>query len=170
MTAVYHWEQMGSTLPKFERRTTVCSAPNEAQATERLLAEAKEYPATEQIKFLGDYLVQELDDSPGDLPVEVAHEMTIGVHPESGAIIDPKAFVDQHWGRSKIASCDALGFEHVWYNLDGMSSGCYNCEAVREGRLWERAAETKRAEQGGGGSTPISGRVGSDSSDAADPD
>lgn len=51
MTAIYHWERMGCTLPKFERRTTICSAADETQATERLLAEAKEYPAGDHIRF-----------------------------------------------------------------------------------------------------------------------
>jgi hypothetical protein len=148
MTAIYHWEQMGSTLPKFERRTTICSAPDEERAVEKLLAEAKEYPTSDHIKFLGDYLIQEIDEPPSDEPVEVAHEMSIGVDPNAGQIVKPNEFLKNYWDRSRIASCDALGFEHVWHNRDGETSGCYNCDVVREGRLWETDPEPKRAEQG----------------------
>ena len=147
MTAIYHWEQMGSSLPKFERRTTVCSAPDEERAIERLLAEAKEYPTNEHIKFLGDYTIQEIDEPPSERPVEVAHEMTIGVDPDSGGIIEPERFLQQCWQRSRMESCDEAGFEHVWHNRDGETSACYNCEVVREGRMWETDTETKRAEQ-----------------------
>jgi hypothetical protein len=146
MTAIYHWDRMGCTLPKFERRTTICLAADETQATERLLAEAKEYPAGDHIRFLEDYFIQEVDDPPGEEPVAVAHELTIGVNPGSGAIIEPKEFLQQYWGRSRIESCDALGFEHAWYNRDGMNSACYNCDVVREGRLWEGHSEAQQAE------------------------
>jgi len=37
----------------------------------------------------------------------------------------------------KANSCEAVGAEHWWYNIDGKSSGCYHCEVVRTGRLWE---------------------------------
>jgi hypothetical protein len=141
MTAIYHWEHMGCTLPKFERRTTICSASDVEQATERLLMEAKAYGAGQNIKFLGDYLIQKIDDPLGEEPVEVAHELTIGVDPESGAIIEPHEFLQQYWDRSQIESCDVLGFQHVWYNRDDVNSACYNCEVVREGRLWETHAE-----------------------------
>ena len=160
MTAIYHWEQMGSTLPKFERRTTICSVPDEARAIERLLAEAKDYPTSGHIKFLGDYFIQGIDDPPSDEPIEVAHEMSIGVDPNSGRIIEAEEFLEHHWGRSRIESCDTLGFEHVWHNLDGKSSACYNCEEVREGRLWETDAESKLAEQGVGGQPATPPRVG----------
>ena len=154
MTAIFHWEQMGSTLPKFERRTTICSAPDEARAVERLLAEAKDYPVSEHIKFLGDYFIQEIDEPPSDEPVEVAHEMSIGVDPISGKVIEPDEFLEHHWDRSRIESCDALGFEHVWHNRDGERSACYNCDEVREGRLWETDTESKVAEQGAVGDPP----------------
>src|ERR1043165_1526582 len=39
---------------------------------------------------------------------------------------------------SKGRDCEAVGGEHEWYNRDNVTSGCYHCEVVREGRLWER--------------------------------
>lgn len=39
---------------------------------------------------------------------------------------------------SKGEDCERVGGYHHWYNKDGMSSGCYHCEIVREGQLWKR--------------------------------
>jgi hypothetical protein len=35
--------------------------------------------------------------------------------------------------------CEAVGASHRWYNRDGKTSGCYHCEVIREGRLWEKS-------------------------------
>jgi hypothetical protein len=113
MTAIYHWERVGDTLPKYERRTTICSAADEEAATEALLCEAKEYPAYEHIVFLDDYCIEEIDEPSSDEPIEVASELTIGVDPASGATIEPDQFLEQYWCVSRIESCDALGFRHV---------------------------------------------------------
>jgi hypothetical protein len=32
--------------------------------------------------------------------------------------------------------CEAAGDSHHWYNVDNRSSGCYHCEVVRSGQLW----------------------------------
>jgi hypothetical protein len=37
----------------------------------------------------------------------------------------------------KAANCETVGAAHWWYNKDDVSSGCYHCEVVRSGRLWE---------------------------------
>jgi hypothetical protein len=39
----------------------------------------------------------------------------------------------------KGQDCEAVGGVHSWYNLDDISSGCYHCKIVRQGRLWESA-------------------------------
>lgn len=143
MTAIFHWERMGNTLPKFERRVTICLAADQEAATETLLREAREYPTTDHIVFLGDYSIEELDDRPSKVPIEVAHELTIGVDLTTGVTIDPDQFLAQHWCASRIESCDTLGFQHVWYNIDNLTSGCYNCKVVREGRLWEHGTRAK---------------------------
>jgi hypothetical protein len=39
----------------------------------------------------------------------------------------------------KGQDCEAVGGVHSWYNLDDIRSGCYHCEIVRQGRLWESA-------------------------------
>lgn len=36
----------------------------------------------------------------------------------------------------KGRDCEAVGGWHHWYNIDDKSSGCYHCEIVRPGRLW----------------------------------
>ena len=147
MTAVYHWEQMGSTLPKFERRTTICSAKDEEEATGILLTEAQDYPTSEHIVFLGEYTIQELDEEPSREPVEVAHELNIGVEPNFGTIIGPERFLDAFWDASRIEDCEALGLHHVWHNRDNKTSGCYNCRKIELGRLWEDQDGPKPAEQ-----------------------
>lgn len=38
----------------------------------------------------------------------------------------------------KPEDCEALGMEHVWFNIDDVVSGCYNCQVVRAGQLWRR--------------------------------
>lgn len=38
----------------------------------------------------------------------------------------------------KGRDCEALGGVHSWYNRDGLSSGCYHCTVVREGRHWDQ--------------------------------
>jgi hypothetical protein len=148
MTAIFHWKPIGETLPKFERRVTICSAADEEAATEALLREAKEYPTSEHIVFLDAYCVEEIDERPGRVPIEVAHELTIGVDLKTGATIEPDEFLDHYWCASRIESCDTFGFQHVWHNIDNLTSGCYNCKVVREGRLWEQEPEAKEeAEQ-----------------------
>lgn len=147
MTAIYHWEATGSTLPKFERRTTICSASDEQSAEAVLMKEAEEYQS-EHIKILDNYLTQEIDSPPSEEPIEVAHEMTIGVDLDSGAVIEPSDFIRCHWNVSRITSCDKFGLEHSWHNRDGATSACYNCEEVREGQLWKSSTEAEPAEQG----------------------
>ena len=144
MTAVYHWDRMGDTLPKYERRTTICSAVDEEAATEVLLREAREYPDGEQIVFLEEYDIELIGEELSEEPIEVAFEMTIGVDPTSGATIEPDRFLEQYWFASKIESCDVLGFKHIWNNIDNLTSGCYNCKVVRKGRLWEQSPETEK--------------------------
>ena len=140
MTAIYHWEVTGTTLPKFERRTTICSAFDEQRAEVALMKEAEEYQS-DHITLLDDYTIQEILGPPCAAPVEVAHEMIIGVDPDSGTAIKPDEFLRQQRKVSSIKSCDTLGREHSWYNKDGVSSACYNCDVVREGRLWETGEE-----------------------------
>jgi hypothetical protein len=40
----------------------------------------------------------------------------------------------------KRKDCEAIGNRHEWYNIDGVTSGCYHCEIVREGQLWKTSA------------------------------
>jgi hypothetical protein len=40
---------------------------------------------------------------------------------------------------AKGEDCERVGGRHSWYNRDNASSGCYHCEVVRPGKLWESA-------------------------------
>jgi hypothetical protein len=134
MTAAYHWEQLGAKLPKFERRTTVCSAADDESAHNALLQEAMDY-GDAHTRMLGDPVFQEIGEPLGPDPVEVASEMTVAVNPRSGRIIHPEQFDAEYWWHSRIESCDALGFEHSWYNRDGVTLACYNCRDTKQGHL-----------------------------------
>lgn len=136
MTAIFYWEAQGKTLPKFERRTTICSASDVMRAEEILLAEAESYQ-NDHIKFLNEYEIQEIDETLGESPVEIAASITIALNSDSGKIIEPQEFVQQFLNGSRITSCDTFGIEHSWYNRDGASSACYNCNELRDGCLWK---------------------------------
>jgi hypothetical protein len=38
----------------------------------------------------------------------------------------------------KGEDCEAAGGAHEWYNRDGNTSGCYHCQVIRDGQLWQR--------------------------------
>jgi len=39
---------------------------------------------------------------------------------------------------SKGDDCEKHGGNHEWYNKDNIRSGCYHCEVVRQGKLWNK--------------------------------
>ena len=51
--------------------------------------------------------------------------------------------------------CEAVGGWHRWYNQDERHSGCYHCQVVAHGRLWE----TSPTGQPGGGAHASSGQA-----------
>jgi len=38
---------------------------------------------------------------------------------------------------AKTENCEAVSADHWWYNIDDEHSGCYNCEMIKPGRLWQ---------------------------------
>jgi hypothetical protein len=54
------------------------------------------------------------------------------------------------WAAPKGKDCDTVGGEHWWYNIDGATSGCYHCDVVRPGRLWEHGSNGDIASGGDG--------------------
>jgi hypothetical protein len=49
----------------------------------------------------------------------------------------------------KGRGCEAVGGWHHWYNIDDESSGCYHCEVVRPGQLWNDSASTPTSDDSG---------------------
>lgn len=143
MTAIYLWNEEENSIRKYERRTTICKASDKEDATERLLRESKDYPI-DGIEFLGEYCIQEIDDPMGDEPVEVAHEMSLGMDPITGQTITPDEFLRTKWGCARIEDCEIFGIKHSWYNYDGERSSCYNCRVIRVGRLWQNSEPTNK--------------------------
>ena len=41
----------------------------------------------------------------------------------------------------KAADCELAGGTHHWYNIDHKSSGCYHCQVIQVGQLWETQVE-----------------------------
>ena len=37
----------------------------------------------------------------------------------------------------KGEDCELAGGKHHWYNRDNNSSGCYHCQIIRTGKLWQ---------------------------------
>ena len=38
-----------------------------------------------------------------------------------------------------LEDCEAVGKQHRWFNLDDVSSACYNCRVVRPGQPWRKS-------------------------------
>ena len=135
MTSNYLWREGDTIIRKYERRVTICCAPDEDSAKTILRKEAEDYPL-EGIELLDDYFIQEIDDAPGTEPIEVAHEMSLGINPTTGEVIEPDEFQKRQFGCARIEDCEAIGIDHSWYNHDGERSACHNCNVIREGKLY----------------------------------
>lgn len=150
MTAIYLWRESGDFARKYETRTTICQAPDDGTAEEKLLKEGKEY-CTGGFEFLGKYNIQRISETPGAAPVEVASSMVMGIDPTTGDVIDEEEFIRTRWN-DRIEDCETLGLAHSWHNKDGERSACHNCRIVREGQLWrvpEPADVDEKIEKGG---------------------
>ncbi len=42
----------------------------------------------------------------------------------------------------KGTDCETKGGSHEWYNIDNQTSGCYHCNVVRTGKLWQEESGT----------------------------
>ena len=38
---------------------------------------------------------------------------------------------------AKGKDCKLVNAEHLWYNIDEKTSGCYYCEVIEEGKKWK---------------------------------
>jgi hypothetical protein len=114
-------------IPQFEERVVMTEAASYEEAKVKILAEFKEY-AGEGTIFLNEYEITEIDDE--KQVIEVASSMKVfkGTDEE---------YLERYYYDQRPISCDNEGWKHAWYNLDNQRSGCYNCQEVREGRLWK---------------------------------
>jgi hypothetical protein len=135
MTAVFLWKEDDGKLARYEKRFTICAAETREAAEAELLKEAKEY-AVGNIRFLKIYQIEEIDRPSRQQPTEVAHELVIAFHPDSGDPISRSEFRRQFWETDRLEDCETLGFRHAWHEIGSNRSGCYNCGVTRKGRLW----------------------------------
>lgn len=38
----------------------------------------------------------------------------------------------------KGKDCKSVNAEHIWYNIDNKTSGCYFCKEIKEGIKWKK--------------------------------
>lgn len=122
-------------IPKYEMRTTICHARSVKAAKAKFLKEFADY-AQHGIRFLNEWEIFEIDGVPGRIPIEAAHQLIT-------TDLSSKEFIKEHWFGDRPKSCKDKGWTHSWHNVDGTHSGCYNCRAIRKGRLWEMAVNKR---------------------------
>ncbi len=142
-TALFrHTRRNRAFVSQYEERVVVVRAPTEAKAEELFLAEFAEYaPPGGPVRFLGEYSIQPLSEPPGSTVVEVGSMLRV-------TPIAPKEYLARYWGTLRPASCDTVGWTHVWYNKDDTLSACYNCLEERPGALWRRPRSPRRKPRG----------------------
>lgn len=87
-----------------------------------------EYSPDECAKWLEGRLPQPVDDV-ADWPTgEPAEPETA---PESQPTASKRRLPD-------LEDCETVGKHHHWFNLDDVTSACYNCRVVRPGQLWRK--------------------------------
>ena len=114
-------------VAKYEERVVMTEASSVEEAEAKILAEFAAY-ATDGVIFLNEYEITEIADD--NEVIEVASSMKVfkGTDEE---------YLERYYFDQRPLSCDEVGWQHVWYHLDDKRSGCYNCQEVREGSLWE---------------------------------
>lgn len=87
-----------------------------------------EFSPDECAKWLEGRLPQPVDDCarwPKDEPAEPKSSRTNRPAPLTRRLPD-------------LEDCESVGKQHRWYNLDSVSSACYNCRTARPGQLWRK--------------------------------
>ena len=119
-------------VQRYEERTVVVLARSLATALRKFENEAAEYARGERpLVRIAESSVDELYDVPGLKVVEVASTMRVTKMPRS-------KYLATLWSDLRPTSCDRVGWRHIWYNRDGKSNGCYNCNEIRSGQLWSK--------------------------------
>jgi hypothetical protein len=129
--ALFHYVWPDSKrVSQYERRTSLCLAKNFDEAKAQFLAAwAKNGSGVE---FLEEYWhvepVEGLRMPAGSIAViEIDYYMFVSDQP-----VDE--FAREHWSRSAIRDCRAVGRTCVEYRVDGERWGCYNCNRDPEPR------------------------------------
>jgi hypothetical protein len=122
-----HTSQDKNKVNQFEERVLLTEAETYEKAEEKFLDEFQEYESDECI-FLNEYEIFEINEI--DKPViEVASSMKVFTGTDD-------EYLDKYFYDQKPLSCDNVGWQHSWYNVDGKRSACYNCQEIRNEKLW----------------------------------
>ena len=115
--------------PKFEEQIILLRANSIDMCEKKALKIFKKNEAPQDgIFFLRLMDVYKLFDIPAD-GSEIYSFMRLSQ-------LSTKKYIDEYEHDGKPDSCDKIGWNHVWYNIDGNRSGCYNCNKTSKKKLW----------------------------------
>lgn len=117
-------------VTQFEERVVVTDASSQGAAETIILAEFEKY-ATNGVKFLNVYVIEEMYPEEGQI-VEIASSMKVFTGTD-------EEYIEKYWDDQRPESCDDVGWNHVWFNRGEGKSCCYNCQEERDGELWKNA-------------------------------
>lgn len=119
----------------YEERIILITAENHSEAIEKALKDGEDYCNSdfETCYFLDLVDDFELYNSEIEDKVEVFSSKTI-------SSLSANDFLC-HFYPDSPPDCEQIGDYHYWHNKDGVNSACYNCQAKREGKLWENQDE-----------------------------
>ena len=115
-------------VSQFEERVLLTDADSYEKAEEKFLIEFKEYGSDECI-FINEYEIFEISETDKSI-IEIVSSMKVFNGTDS-------EYLDKYFYDQRPLSCDDIGWQHSWYNIDGKRSGCYNCQEIRDGKLWQ---------------------------------
>jgi hypothetical protein len=118
----------------YEERIVLIRAATDDEAWEKAKAEGKEYSdfGDDSCRFIEIVDLFKLFEEPGDMK-EVYSIKNI-------SSLKPDEYIFRFYPDSP-ADCEENGEKHCWFNHDGRTSGCYNCQVIGEGELWRTEDE-----------------------------
>ena len=115
-------------VPQYHESVLAASADC-LEAAEKAFAAAISEASEPGYRLVKKWPAELLEERIGAEPVEV-HSF------ERVSLLSPAEYRAVYESDLRPRGCGRVGWEHEWYNIDDVSSGCYNCHVRRKGRLW----------------------------------
>lgn len=116
-------------VPQFQETMPAVSADSLAIA-EALFAEAIASYTDAHCRVACVEPVFRPEEPIASFPVEVWYRLRV-------SDLSAAAYRAQFESDLRSRNCDMNGWQHFWYNIDGVYSGCYNCQTRRKGKHWQ---------------------------------